>query len=122
MLKRMPQTGARSPYGKTLRGGKDADGRVEHVLSAFCVALEQSAGHVSSRGKGLENPDALRLLDTLDLTGKIVTGDANFCQKTIASKITEKGGDYVLLVKKTRKTCKRRSKRPSASRPFPPGV
>ena len=59
--------------GKTLRGSKDADGKAEHVLSAFCVALDQSVGHVSSRGKGMEIPDALRLIDQLDLTGKIVT-------------------------------------------------
>ena len=59
--------------GKTQRGGKDADGKAEHVLSAFCVALDQSMGHVSSRGKGMEIPDALRLIDQLDLTGKIVT-------------------------------------------------
>ncbi len=55
-----------------LRGSKDADGKAEHVLSAFCVALDQSVGPVSSRGKGREIPDALRLIDQLDLTGKIV--------------------------------------------------
>lgn len=89
--------------GKTLRGSKDADGKAEHVLSAFCVALEQSVGHVSSRGKGLEIPDALRLLAEIDLTGKVVTGDAIFCQKTITSKISEKGGDYVFPVKRNQK-------------------
>jgi hypothetical protein len=89
--------------GKTLRGSKDAAGRAEHVLSAFCSALEQSVGHVSSRGKGMEIPDALRLLDKIDLTGKVMTGDAIFCQKTITSKIVAKGGDYVLPVKRNQK-------------------
>ena len=89
--------------GKTLRGSKGADGKAEHVLSAFCVALDQSVGHVSSRGKGMEIPDALRLIDQLDLTGKIVTGDALFCQKTITSKVVGKGGDDVLPVKGNRK-------------------
>lgn len=89
--------------GKTLRGSKDAKGCAEHVLSAFCGLLEQSVGHVSSRGKGLEIPDALRLLDKLDLSGKVVTGDAIFCQKTITSKITDKGGDYLLPVKRNQK-------------------
>src|SRR5690554_5865493 len=59
--------------GKTLRGSKDSNGRAEHVLSAFCAALEQSVRHVSSRGKGMEIPDALRLLDKIDLTGKVIT-------------------------------------------------
>lgn len=106
--------------GKTLRGSKDADGRAEHVLSAFCVALEQSAGHVSSRGKGLEIPDALRLLDTLDLTGRVVTGDAIFCQKTIASKITEKGGDYVLPVKRNQKDLQEEIETAFREPAFPP--
>ncbi len=89
--------------GKTLRGSKDADGKAEHVLSTFCVALDQSVGPVSSRGKGREIPDALRLIDQLDLTGKIVTGDAIFCQKTIPSKVVGKGGDDVLPLKGNRK-------------------
>ncbi len=89
--------------GKTLRGSKDADGKAEHVLSAFCVALDQSVGPVSSRGKGREIPDALQLIDQLDLTGKIVTGDAFFRQKTITSKVVGKGGDDVLPVKGNRK-------------------
>jgi hypothetical protein len=89
--------------GKTLRGSKDADGNAEHVLSAFSAALGQSAGHCSSRGKGMEIPDAMRLLEKIDLEGMIVTGDAIFCQKTITSRIVEKGGGYVLPVKKNQK-------------------
>ena len=89
--------------GKTLRGSKDADGKAEHVLSAFCVALDQSVGPVSSRGKGMAIPDALRLIDQLDRTDKIVTGDAIFCQKTITSKVVGKGGDDVLPVKDNQK-------------------
>ena len=89
--------------GKTLRGSKDADGKAEHVLSAFSAALGQSVGHSSSRGKGFEIPDALRLLDKIDLENMIVTGDAMFCQKTITCQIVDKGGDYVLPVKKNQK-------------------
>ena len=89
--------------GKTLRGSKDAGGNAEHVLSAFCATLGQSVGHSSSRGKGMEIPDAMRLLEKIDLEGMIVTGDAMFCQKTITYRIVEKGGDYVLPVKKNQK-------------------
>lgn len=89
--------------GKTLRASKDGEARAEHVLSAFCAALEQSAGHTSSRGKGREIPDALRLIETMDLEGLVVTGDAIFCQKTIASRIVEKGGDFLLPVKRNQK-------------------
>jgi len=89
--------------GKTLRASKDADGKAEHVLSAFCAALGQSLGHSSSRGKGMEIPDAMRLLEKINLEGMIVTGDAIFCQKTITSRIVETGGDYVLPVKRNQK-------------------
>lgn len=89
--------------GKTLRGSKDGEARAEHVLSAFCAALEQSVGHTSSRGKGREIPDALRLLESIDLKGVVVTGDAIFCQKSITSQIVEKGGDYLLPVKGNQK-------------------
>ncbi len=89
--------------GKTLRSSKDSEGKAEHVLSAFCAALQQSVGHTSSRGKGMEIPDALRLIDELDLEGMIVTGDAIFCQKTITSRIVDKGGDYVIPVKNNQK-------------------
>lgn len=89
--------------GKTLRGSKDADGKAEHVLSAFSAALGQAVGHNSSRGKGFEIPDALRLLERIDLNNMIITGDAMFCQKTMTHLIVEKGGDYVLPVKKNQK-------------------
>ena len=89
--------------GKTLRGSKDANGKAEHVLSAFCAGLEKSIGHTSSRGTGMEIPDALRLLDKIDLSGKVTTGDAIFCQKSITEKIVERGGDYVFPVKNNQK-------------------
>jgi len=72
--------------GKTMRASKDREGKAEHVLSAFCCGLQTVLGHEASRGKGLEIPDALNLLERLDLTDKIVTGDAIFCQKSIATK------------------------------------
>ena len=89
--------------GKTLRGSKDGQARAEHVLSAFCAVLEHSVGHTSSRGKGREIPDALQLLESIDLEGLVVTGDAIFCQRTITSRIVEKGGDFLLPVKGNQK-------------------
>ena len=90
--------------GKTMRASKDSEGKAEHVLSAFCSSLQTVLGHEASRSKGLEIPDALKLLERLDLKGKIVTGDAIFCQKSIAAKIVERGGDYVFPVKDNQKT------------------
>jgi hypothetical protein len=67
--------------GKTLRGSKDEDGDAEHCLSTFAHAVQKVLGHTASRGKGMETPDALALLERIDLTDKVVTGDAMFCQK-----------------------------------------
>ena len=89
--------------GKTMRASKDGDGHATHVLSAFCAGLQSILGNEASRGKGMEIPDALKLLDQLDLKDKIVTGDAMFCQKSIVAKIAEKGGGYVFPVKDNQK-------------------
>jgi hypothetical protein len=90
--------------GKTMRASKDGEGKAEHVLSAFCGESRTVLSHEVSRGKGLEIPDALRLLDRLDLKDKIVTGDAIFCQKSITTKIVERGGDYLFPIKDNQRT------------------
>jgi hypothetical protein len=89
--------------GKTMRASKDSEGRAVHCVSAFCHALQHVVDHTASRGKGMEIPDALTLLNRIDLKDKIVTGDAMFCQKEIAETIVERGGHYVLPVKKNHK-------------------
>ena len=81
-------------------------GKAEHVLPAFCGGLQTVLGHEASRGKGPEIPDALKLLERLGLHGKIVTGDAIFCQRSITVKIVEGGGSYLLPVKVNQKTLK----------------
>ena len=88
-----------------MRASKDGEGKAEHVLSAFCGGL-QTVLWQASRGKGYEIPYALRLLERLDLKGKIVTGDAILCQKSITAKIVEGGGDYVFPVKDNQKSLK----------------
>ncbi|WP_419906230.1 ISAs1 family transposase [Hoeflea sp.] len=108
--------------GKTLRASKNGDGNAQHVLSAFCAELGQSVGHVSSRGTGREIPDALRLIDRLDLEGRIITGDAVFCQKTITSRIVDKGADYVLTVKKNQENLHEEIETAFKEPVFPPGT
>ena len=41
----------------------------------------------------------IRLLETIALKGMVVTAGALNCQRTIAAKVIEKGGDYVLALK-----------------------
>ncbi|MFV0382805.1 hypothetical protein [Paracoccus sp. (in: a-proteobacteria)] len=69
------------------------------MVSAFCTALQATLGHEASRGSGFELPDALRLLDRIDLAGQVVTDDALFCTRVVAARITGHGGDFLLPVK-----------------------
>lgn len=85
--------------GKTMRATKNEQGHAAHIVSAFCHGLQTIIGSEASHSKGMEIPDALKLLDQLDLRGKVVTGDAMFCQKSIIEKIVAKGGDYLFPVK-----------------------
>ena len=112
----------RQPTHQTMRASKDGDGNATHVLSAFCAGLQSILGNEASRGKGMEIPDALKLLDRLDLKGRIVTGDAMFCQKSIVAKIVEKGGDYVLPVKDNQKNLRENIQTAFDEPVFSPGL
>lgn len=39
------------------------------------------------------------MLDSLDLRGRVITGDAQFCQRAICAQIVAAGGDYFFAVK-----------------------
>ena len=90
------------------------------MLSAFCGGLGTVLSHEASRGKGLEIPDALKLLERLDLKNKIVTGDAIFCQKSITAKIVESGCDYVFPIKDNQKTLRENVETAFEEPVFPP--
>ena len=78
---------------------------------ALMAALVHKEGTVVAQKrlegpKGHEIPTAHELLEPLDLAGKVVTADALHTQNALASRIREKGGDYVFTVKDNRKTLK----------------
>ena len=68
----------------------------------------------------MEIPDALKLLEKLDLRGKVVTGDAMFCQKAICKTIIDGGGDYVFTVKGNQKDLKENIETAFKEPVFPP--
>jgi hypothetical protein len=53
-----------------------------------------------------EHKAALQLLGVLPVRGNVFTGDAMFCQRDVAQKIVEGGGDHVLFVKDNQPTLK----------------
>ena len=86
--------------GKTLRGTLAA-GQTHgvHLLAAYLPGEGLVFAEVEVAKKENEIPAAPRVLQVLDLRGKIVTGDARLTQRNISIQIVEAGGDYVLPVK-----------------------
>ena len=90
--------------GKTLRGSAVGDLKGLHLVSAWATANCLSLGQVAVAEKSNEIPAIPKLLELLDINGALVTIDAMGCQKEIAAKIVERGGDYVLPVKDNQPT------------------
>jgi predicted transposase YbfD/YdcC len=70
-----------------------------HLVSAFVDANRMVFGQAAVGGKSNELEAIPRLLGLLDLAGATVTIDAIGCQRDVARRVVEKGGDYVLAVK-----------------------
>jgi predicted transposase YbfD/YdcC len=85
--------------GKTLRGSGSATLSPLHVVSAWATEANLVLGQVAVDQKSNEIKAIPELLDLLDVQGALVTIDAMGCQKEIAKKVVERGGDYVLTVK-----------------------
>jgi len=85
--------------GKTLRGSHDGGQSPIHLVSAFASEAGIVLGQVKTGEKSNEITAIPELLEWLDVRGAIVTIDAMGCQKAIAEKITDKGGDYLLALK-----------------------
>ena len=87
--------------GKTLRrSGNGPKGWAPlHIVSAWATQCHLTLGQVAVEEKSNEITAIPRLLELLDLRGALVTIDAMGCQKEIAQKVVEGGGDYVLAVK-----------------------
>ena len=85
--------------GKALRRSGTAALGPLHVVSAWATANRLALGAVAVAEKSNEITAIPRLLDLLDVSGALVTVDALGCQKEVARKVRERGGDYVLTVK-----------------------
>jgi predicted transposase YbfD/YdcC len=85
--------------GKTMRGSASSTLGPLHVVSAWATQANLSLGQVAVDKKSNEITAIPTLLELLDLKGALVTIDAMGCQKEIAKKIVERGGDYLLAVK-----------------------
>jgi hypothetical protein len=100
IMARCPEVGdAIALDGKTLRGSARKGLPGVHLLAAYAPKVTAVLGQLRVDAKTNEHKAALQLLGLLPLEGKVVTGDAMFCQKDVCAKVLEEGGDYVFTVK-----------------------
>ena len=107
-LQRIGLAGAIAFDGKTLRGSGTDECKPQHLMAAVTHGTTTTLAQVAVGEKTNEIPEAQRLLEPLDLRGKVVTADAMHTQSNLARLIVEtKGGDYVLTCKDHQKTIRR---------------
>jgi predicted transposase YbfD/YdcC len=91
--------------GKAQRGRLQyqAGGCPVHALTAFChdrgVVLAQEPIERGADKAEAELTVAPALLARVDWRGRVLTGDALFCQRHLCRQVLAAGGDYLLLVK-----------------------
>lgn len=87
--------------GKTLRGTITAEQpQGTHLLAIQQAGTNLVLAQVPVGEKNNEISAAPRLLKTVDLSGKIVSGDAMHTQRKLSRQIVQAGGDYLWFVKR----------------------
>lgn len=87
--------------GKTLRGARSGGGEAVHLLSAVDHATGAVVAQTDVDGKTNEITRFRPLLDSVDLTGCVITADALHTQRDHAQFLVgEKNAHYLLIVKK----------------------
>lgn len=91
--------------GKAMRGTIPS-GKTHglHLLAAYMPDQGIVLCQIEVGSKENEIAAAPRLLKTIDLKGKVVTGDAMFAQRELSRQIVESGGNYLWTVKDNQAT------------------
>jgi hypothetical protein len=94
--------------GKSARGSFDGLEKAVHLLSLLAhqsgLTLAQTAVPNGGENKTNEHKTALRLLEGLVLEGRLVTGDAMFCQRDLSQQVLNEKGHYLWFVKENQPT------------------
>jgi DDE_Tnp_1-associated/Transposase DDE domain len=93
--------------GKTLRGSRDGAVPGQHLVAVYAPVVEAVLAQVRVDAKTNEHKAALQLLGLIPLAGRVVVGDAMFCQRDLAEQVVGAGGDYVLVAKENQPTLQR---------------
>jgi DDE_Tnp_1-associated/Transposase DDE domain len=78
--------------GKTLRGVQGHEIPGVHLLAAYAHEANAVLEQIPVDAKTNEHKAALELLDLIPIKGKLVMGDAMFCQRDLSRKISKKKG------------------------------
>jgi predicted transposase YbfD/YdcC len=85
--------------GKTLKGARDAAGKLAHLLSGICQTTGVIIGQVAVGDKTSEVPELRNLLAGLDIAGCVITADALHTCRETAEDIIAAGAHYIFVVK-----------------------
>ena len=85
--------------GKTLCNTLQPHGQSIHLLSMLDHASGGVIAQVRMPSDTNEHRSAMRLLRSVMLEGRLVTGDAMFCHRNVCKHITDSGGDYLITLK-----------------------
>jgi predicted transposase YbfD/YdcC len=84
---------------------------VVQVLTAFCaeqsVVLTEEPIDQHADKQEAELAVAPRVIEQLDWQGRVLTGDALYCHRTLCQQVLDRGGDYLLIVKGNQRTLHR---------------
>jgi predicted transposase YbfD/YdcC len=90
--------------GKTLRGARRLGAKDAYLLSAYGQRDGLVLGEVAVPDATNELGVVASLLEWLPLTGETVTFDALFTQWTVAERVVQSGGAYLMVVKRNQAT------------------
>jgi hypothetical protein len=99
---RMPTQAEQQPVsldGKTLRGSRDGEAPGHHLVSAYAHEYRAVLAQIRVDAKTNEHKAALQLLGILPVKGRVILGDAMFCQRDLCAAIIAQEGDYLFTVK-----------------------
>ena len=85
--------------GKTLRGTQGHEVPGVHVLAAYAHEAKLVLDQIPVKATTNEHKTVLELLKIIPVKGKVVLGDAMFCQRDLSRKISKRGGDWIWPVK-----------------------
>lgn len=94
--------------GKTARGSFDGLNKAVHLLSLVAhesgLTVAQTEVPHGGVDKTNEHKTAFRLLEGLVLEGRLITGDAIFCQRDLSREVLDGQGHYLWFVKENQPT------------------